>query len=52
MLAFESMEERNANWKKFSADPNWKRISKLDKYSNTVSDIKRTFLIPLNYSQL
>ena len=52
MLAFESIQERNANWKKFSADPNWKRISKLDKYSNTVSDIKRTFLIPLNYSQL
>jgi len=52
MLAFESMEERNTNWKKFSADPNWKRISNLDKYSNTVSDIKRTFLIPLDYSQL
>ncbi len=52
MLAFESMDERNTNWKKFSADPNWKRISKLDKYSNTVSDIKRTFLIPLGYSQL
>ena len=50
MLAFKSMEERNINWEKFSKDPDWKRISSLKKYSNTVSDIKRIFLKPLKYS--
>ena len=52
MLAFKSMEERNINWEKFSKDPDWKRISSLKKYSNTVSDIKRIFLKPLKYSAL
>ena len=52
MLSFKSMQERNINWEKFSKDPSWKRISSLEKYSNTVSDIKRTFLKPLEYSQL
>ena len=52
MLSFKSMQERNINWQKFSKDPSWKRISSLEKYSNTVSDIKRTFLKPLEYSQL
>jgi hypothetical protein len=52
MLAFESMEERNINWEKFSKNSEWKRVSILKKYSNTVSDIKRVFLKPLEYSQL
>ena len=52
MLSFESMEERNANWSKFSKNLDWKRISGLPEYAFTVSDIKRTFLKPLSYSQL
>lgn len=52
MLAFESMEERNINWEKFSKNSEWKRVSILKEYSNTVSDIKRVFLKPLEYSQL
>lgn len=52
MLAFESMEERNNNWEKFSKNPEWKRVSILKEYANTVSDIKRTFLKPVKYSQL
>ena len=52
MLSFKNMEERNSNWAKFSAHPEWKRISKLPMYANSVSDIKRTFLKPLAYSQL
>ena len=52
MLSFESMEERNANWSKFYKNPDWKRISGLPEYAFTVSDIKRTFLKPLSYSQL
>ena len=52
MLAFKSMEERNNNWEKFSKNPEWKRVSILKEYANTVSDIKRTFLKPVKYSQL
>ncbi len=52
MLAFENMEERDANWAKFVAHPDWKTISSLEEYANSVSDIKRVFLKPLGYSQL
>ena len=52
ILAFKDMEERNRNWNKFSIHPEWKRISILPEYANTVSDIKRIFLKPLSYSQL
>jgi hypothetical protein len=52
MLSFNSMEERNANWKKFLVHPEWKRISGLKEYAHSVSEIKRTFLKPLSYSQL
>lgn len=52
ILSFKDMEERNINWEKFRTHPEWKRISKLPEYANSVSDIKRTFLKPLAYSQL
>ena len=52
MLSFSSMEERDANWKKFIVHPEWKRVSGLEEYAHSVSDIKRTFLKPLSYSQL
>ena len=52
MLSFSSMEERDANWDKFRVHPDWKRVSALPEYANSVSDIKRTFLTPLEYSQL
>ena len=52
LLPFRSMQERNENWNKFIVHPEWKRVSVLDEYAHTVSDIKRTFLKPLSYSQL
>lgn len=52
LLSFRNMEERDANWKSFSADPDWQTISKLPEYANTVSKIHRTFLEPLTYSQI
>ena len=52
MLAFKDMEERDANWKKFVDHPDWKRMSKMPEYANTVSNIVRVFLKPLKYSQL
>lgn len=52
MLAFKNMEERDANWKAFSANADWKRISSAAEYANSVSHIIRVFLVPLSYSQL
>jgi hypothetical protein len=52
MLTFKDMAERDANWKAFSADADWKRVSQLPEYANTVSNIIRVFLEPVAYSQV
>jgi hypothetical protein len=52
MLTFKNMEERDANWKAFSADGDWKRVAPLPEYANTVSRIIRVFLEPTTYSQI
>lgn len=52
MLTFKDMEERNTNWAKFSADPDWKQLSQAPEYANTVSRIERIFLEPTSYSQI
>jgi len=52
MITFKDMEERDANWKAFSADPEWQRILKAPEYANTVSKIYKTFLEPLAFSQI
>ncbi|MCP3931479.1 MAG: NIPSNAP family containing protein [Bacteroidetes bacterium] len=51
MLAFKDMEERDKNWDVFIKHPEWKRMSKLPEYANTVSNIVRTFLKPMDFSQ-
>lgn len=51
MVAFENMAERDANWAKFSADPDWKRIVIDPRYVNSHSRTVRKFLEPTNYSQ-
>lgn len=52
MLTFKDMAERDANWKQFVADADWKRISQAPEYANTVSNIIRVFLEPASYSQI
>jgi hypothetical protein len=52
MLAFADMNERDQNWQAFINHPDWKRVSKLPEYANTVSRIDRTFLVPTDYSQV
>jgi len=52
MLGFENEQERDANWKKFIDDPDWKRVSALPEYANTVSRIIKTYLEPTPYSQI
>ena len=52
IVAFKDLEDRDNSWSKFGPHPEWKRIVKLEEYSNTVSSITRVFLKPLSYSQL
>lgn len=52
MLVFRDVEERDANWEKFIAHPEWKSMSQMPKYANTVSQVNRTFLVPTEYSQV
>ncbi|WP_020570759.1 NIPSNAP family protein [Neolewinella persica] len=46
MLHFRNMEERNANWSVFGSHPEWKAMVGLEKYANSVSNIRKTFLVP------
>ena len=52
MLWFKDIEERDANWAKFVSHPDWKKMSKMPEYANTVSNIIRVFLKPTAYSQI
>jgi len=52
MLHFKDMEERDANWQKFVDHPDWKNMSSMEEYANTVSHIIRKFLKRSSYSQI
>lgn len=52
MLWFRNMEERDANWKKFSASEEWNTMKDKEIYANTVSKVRRIFLTPLDFSQI
>ena len=52
MLTFKDMAERDANWKEFGNNADWKRMSASAEYANTVLQIHRVFLEPLAYSQV
>lgn len=50
ITTFEDMASREAHWKTFSNDPEWKRLSSMPKYQNNVSKIDIVFLYPTEYS--
>ena len=52
LLAFEDLEERNRNWDVFIKDSRWATMSKKPEYANSVSDILRNYLVPMDYSQM
>ena len=54
MLAFESQDELKANWKKFGADPDWKRLKGMAEYADKsiLSGITNLILKPADYSQV
>jgi hypothetical protein len=52
MLWFTDMNEREANWKKFGDSPEWKAMSGKPIYAETVSKVRKKFLVPTDYSQI
>lgn len=52
MTSFENMQERDAHWKAFSADPQWKELSAKAEYKNTVSKSDIFLLQATPYSDI
>ncbi|HEY5510620.1 MAG TPA: NIPSNAP family protein [Prolixibacteraceae bacterium] len=50
MTTFADLASRTAHWSAFSAHPNWKKISGMAEYKNTVSKSVILFLHPTDYS--
>ena len=52
MITFKDMQERDANWKAFLDDAEWKRIVVDPQYADSMNRIVKVFLEPLAYSQI
>ncbi len=52
MTCFENRADRDAHWKAFSADAQWKQLSAMPEYQHNVSHIDISFLRPTEYSDL
>ncbi|RYY58649.1 MAG: NIPSNAP family containing protein [Chitinophagaceae bacterium] len=52
LTRFENRAERDAHWKAFGEDPEWKQLSAKPEYQDNVSHIDITFLRPTAYSAL
>lgn len=52
MLAFNSMQDRDANWQTFIKSPEWAKLSKEPFYADTVSGITDLILRPAGFSQI
>lgn len=52
MIVFDDMKAHDENWDKFGKDPAWKVLSAKPEYQNTVSNIVRTFLVPVEGSHI
>ena len=47
MLNFTDMEQRDEHWAKFLKHPEWETMKGMKEYANTVSNIRREFLVPM-----
>ena len=50
MTSFESKSDRDAHWKTFGDDPEWKKLSSMPQYQKNVSKIDVMLLKPAEYS--
>jgi hypothetical protein len=51
-VGFKDMADRDATWSKFGSSEEWKVMSSKTEYADTVSNIRRIFLTPTDYSQV
>ncbi len=52
MVTFKNMAERDSAWDRFRVHPDWKKMSAMEKYKGTVSNISDTILQPASFSQV
>jgi len=54
MITFDNLAAKDANWKAFGSDAQWKKISSVPEYADAllVSKITSTMLVPTAYSQI
>ena len=52
MTTFEDMTSRNAHWDAFKVDAEWKKLSEMDYYKNTVSKSDILLLHPVSYLEI
>lgn len=54
MVTFDDLAAKETHWKAFGADPQWKKISTVDGYADSllVNKITSTLLVPAPYSQI
>jgi hypothetical protein len=52
MVGFKDMADRDASWNRFSVHEDWNAMRVKPEYADTVSNIRRIFLTPTDYSQI
>jgi len=52
MLWFKDMEQRETNWGKFGSSNEWNEMKDKPEYANTVSKVRKKFLLPADFSQI
>jgi hypothetical protein len=50
MITFSDMASHDTKWKSFGTHPEWKRLSSMEEYKNTVSKANPYLLHPASYS--
>jgi hypothetical protein len=52
MTSYENMKSNEEHWKTFRDHPDWKKLSGMEEYKNTVSKITKYMLFPADYSDI
>ncbi len=52
MTSYENMKSNEECWKTFRDHPDWKKLSGMEEYKNTVSKINKYMLYPAEYSDI
>jgi len=52
MTSYENMQSNEDHWKAFRDHPDWKKLSGMEEYKNTVSHIDKFMLHPTDYSDI